>query len=124
MFQSLSDALALVLALSIAEPGTQRPAVEAAHAERPTRWGTLAVTRSPDDREHLTLDGQRVEGIAADNLWIVRVEPLSPREDRALIASGMADSGVPTRFTALTVSRAGARVERGAIALEIDQASR
>ena len=70
------------------------------------------------------LNGRPVAGMSAANLWIVKVEPLSPEADRAVIAQGGVGETLPSRFTAITITRAGATVERGAIALSMGQPTR
>jgi hypothetical protein len=127
MFKPLSDALALVLALTIAEPGAKSPEIDAAHEAMATRWGQLAVqpvenTEAP--AEVLTLDGRVIEGLTAANLWILRVEAIDDEADRAVIAAAEPGQHVPTRFNALTITPKGAAVERGGIVLNLGSVAR
>jgi hypothetical protein len=126
MFKPLSDALALVLALTLAEPEAERPALDAAHRAMATRWGELSVRsveHSEAAAEVLALDGRVIEGLSAANLWIVRVEAVSAQVDRAVIAAAEPDQAVPTRFNALTITPAGATLESGGITLKLGSVS-
>jgi hypothetical protein len=121
MFKPLSDALGLVLALSLAGPDERAATLAETHAEAPTRWGRLAVDRDGRGgaRDGLSLDGRPVPGVESGTLWIVRVEPVSPEADRAVIAAGDGAGWPPTRFSALTITRDGARLETGGIELRL-----
>lgn len=121
MFKPLSDALGIVLALSLASPDERAGVLEETHAEAPTRWGRLAVDRDGRGgaRDGITLDGRPVPGVESGTLWILRVEPISPDADRAVIAAGDGADWPPTRFNALTITRHGARLETGGIELRL-----
>lgn len=123
MFKPLSDALGLALALSIANPSDATHPPAALDASRPamaeTRWGALAVSQTApaDAGQAVTLRGEPVAGLSAERLWIVRVDPVSPDADRAVIAT--AAPGQPVRFHAVTITATGARPEPGSVALRL-----
>jgi hypothetical protein len=125
MFKPLSDALGFALALSIAAaPDAARhpaalDATPSGTAE--TRWGLLAVTpETPADTDQtLTLRGTPVAGLAAERLWIVRVEPFAADADRAVVAAATAEPGAAIRFHAVTISAAGAQPQPGSVILRL-----
>jgi hypothetical protein len=126
MFKPLSDALALVLALTLAEPDAERPRIDAAHEAMQTRWGQLAVRPAENTEaqaEVLTFNGRVIEGFRAGNLWIVGVEAVSEEMDRVMIAAAEPNQPVPTQFNALTVTPKGAALERGGIVLKLGAAA-
>jgi hypothetical protein len=57
--------------------------------------------------------------VESGSLWILQVEPISPYADRAVIAAGDGADWPPTRFSAVTITREGARLELGGIELQL-----
>lgn len=121
MFKPLSDALGLALALSFAAHPEEASRIDAAHTEAPTRWGQLTIHRDAlaGREDAVMLDGIAIDGLVGQRLWIVAVEPISGDADRAVIAAAETDSEPPTRFRAVTITRDGAQIERGALELRL-----